>query len=92
MTFGADGTTHRNINYNAQHAHYKTEAYSVNGTNTIERKTRLLGVHSALDGSSEQSIKAWKNLLDNIANIYNQSPLAKHTDNLLRTIDIFMKL
>jgi hypothetical protein len=92
MTFGADGTTHRSINYNARHAHYKTEAYSADDNNTPEQKTRLLGVHSALDGSSEQSIQAWKELLSNIADIYNQSPLAKRTNNLLQTIDIFIKL
>ena len=92
ITFGADGTTHRSINYDAQHAHYKVESHSADGTSILQQKTHLLGVHSALDGSSEQAAKHWKELLSNIADIYNQSPLAKRDENLLRTIDIFIKL
>src|SRR5438046_10442194 len=87
MTFGADGTTHRSINYNARHVHYKTESYSVESANSAQRSTRLLGVHSTLDGSSEESVKAWKDLLNGIADIYNQSQLGQSTSHLLKTMD-----
>ena len=92
MTFGADGTMHRDINYNARHVHLKTESYGGEGSNATKQSTRLLGVHSALDGSSEESVKAWKELLGGIADIYNQSPLGKRTGHLLRVVDIFVKL
>jgi len=88
MTIGADGTTHRSIPYNAQHVHYKVTSPE----NIPQQKTRLLGVNAALDGSSEESVKAWKELFGNIADIYNESPLGKRSSHLLRTIDIFLKL
>src|ERR1700722_8827987 len=91
MTFSADGTAHRSINYNARHANLKVESYSTEGSE-IDHATRLLGVHSTLDGSSEQSVKAWKKLLSNIAEVYNDSPLGKRSGHLLRTVDIFVKL
>src|SRR6266487_1618182 len=69
MTFGADGTTHRNINYDARHVHYKVKS-STDEDGTSQQKTRLLGVQSTFDGSSEQSVKDWKDLLSNIASIY----------------------
>src|SRR5579859_293401 len=92
MTFGADGTMHRNINYNVRHANLKVESYSTDEGAATNHKTRLLGVHSALDGSSEQSIKSWKKLLGDITEIYNQSPLAKRTGCLLQVMEIFIKL
>ena len=58
----------------------------------MKHTTWLLGVHSALGGSSEESVKAWKNLLGNIADIYNKSPLGKHAGHFLRVVDIFVKL
>ena len=92
MTFGADGTTHKSIPYNARHVHYKVASSSEDGSNVLQQKTRLLGVHSVLDGSSKESVKAWKELLEDIANVYNESPLGNRTGHLLRTIDIFVKL
>ncbi len=80
------------VNYNAWHVHLKTESYGGEGGNATKQSTRLLGVHSALDGSSEESVKAWKELLGGISDIYNQSPLGKRTGHLLRVIDIFVKL
>src|SRR6266487_2756163 len=90
MTFGADGTMHRNVGYAAQHVHLKTESYSEDAN--PQRSTHLLGVQSTLDGSSEQSVIEWKECLENIAEIYNKSPLAKRKGHLLRVIDIFVKL
>jgi hypothetical protein len=93
MTFGADDTTHCSINYDARHVHYKVESKSADGTIQLQQKTRLIAVHSTVDGSSEQSLKDWKTLLDAIADIYNQSPLAKRfSSHLLRTMAIFLKL
>ena len=93
MTFSADGTTHRAINYTSWHVNLKAESYKSNSQGTgTEQATHLIGVYSALDGSSTESVKAWKDLLGNIADIYNQSPLGKHAGHLLRVVDIFVKL
>ena len=94
MTFSVDGTTHRATAINVQHANYAVESYSQDNDTSTEHATRLLGVHSALDGTSEQSVKTWKELLAGIADIYNQSPLKKRQedDGLLRVVDIFVKL
>ena len=93
MTFSADGTTHRAINYTSRHVNLKAESYKSNSQGTgTEQATHLIGVYSALDGSSTESVKAWKDLLGNIADIYNQSPLGKHAGHLLRVVDIFVKL
>jgi hypothetical protein len=59
MTFSADGTTHRSINYTSQHVNLQAETYAADGQDTQKiRATRLIGVHSALDGSSQESVKA----------------------------------
>jgi hypothetical protein len=92
MTFSADGTGHRNINYAARHVNLKVDSYTNDGNGEGRQATRLLGLESTLDGSSEQSVKGWKDLLGDIAEIYNQSPLGQRTGNFLRTVDIFVKL
>ncbi|HEY1870913.1 MAG TPA: hypothetical protein VGG71_07635, partial [Chitinophagaceae bacterium] len=93
MTFSADGTTHRNINYASRHVNLQAESYSADSQDMeMGHATRLIGVHSTLDGSSEESVKAWKNLLGNITDIYNQSPLGERAGYLLRVVDIFVKL
>jgi len=93
MTFSADGTMHRGINYNSRHANLEVDAYLADCQPcTTVHATRFLGVSSTLDGTSEQSIQSWKELLNNISEIYNASPLAKRTGGLLQTVDIFVKL
>ena len=93
MTFSADGTMHRSINYNSRHVNLKVESYSADPQQVgTVHATRSLGLHSTLDGTSEQAIESWKELLGNINEIYNASPLAKRTGSLLRTVDIFVKL
>ena len=92
MTFSADGTMHHSINYNARHAHLKVESYSTDQLEKAVHVTRFLGIHFTIDGSSEHSVKSWKELLDNMNEIYNASPLAKRTGNFVRTVDLFVKL
>ena len=91
VTFSADGTTHRNINYNSRHINLKVEDYGAND-GSQKRATRFLGVMSSLDGTSEQSLKDWDNALATIADIFNRSPMGKQYGQLLRTVDIFSKL
>ena len=54
--------------------------------------TRFLGLHTSLEGSSEQAVNDWDDELQNIADIFNDSPLAQESDNFLRLVEIFVKL
>ena len=54
--------------------------------------TRFLGLQTSLDGSSEQAVNDWDDELQNIADIFNNSPLALESDNFLRLVEIFVKL
>ena len=54
--------------------------------------TRFLGLQTSLDGSSEQAVNDWDDELQNIADIFNDSPLAQESDNFLRLVEIFVKL
>ena len=91
MTFSADGTGHRNINYNSRHVNLKAEEY--NGTDGNPKQvTHFLGVMPSLDGTSEQSIKDWERTLMTITDIFNQSPMGKKYGQLAHTVDFFAKL
>ena len=93
MTFSADGTCHRNVNYNSRHVNLKAESYQSNNSGGEKyHVTRFFGIQSALDATSEQAIKDWDKCLDTIVNIYNRSPFGKRTGNFQRTVDILIKL
>src|SRR3984893_988226 len=92
MTLSGDGTTHKATQMNARHVNYQVEAGSGGESTTTEHVTHLLGIHSALDGSSEQSVQAWKDILAEITEIYNQSPLKQHSGGFFRVVDIFFKV
>ncbi|KAF8956376.1 hypothetical protein BDZ97DRAFT_1907224 [Flammula alnicola] len=83
MTFSADGTGHKNLNYNSRHANYKVK--NTNGTET--QVTGFLGIQRSLDGSRD-----WDDQLQNIFNIFNDSPLAKETNSFARLIETYTKL
>ena len=91
MTFSADGTSHRSINYNSQHVNLIAEDYS--GENAEQQHvTRFLGIQSSLDGTSKESINDWEKTLKAIVELYNRSPFGKRNGNLLRIVDILIKL
>jgi len=73
MTFSADGTGHRSINYNSQHAHMLVEDYgSSDGRKT--RATRFLGIKPFRDGSSKEAIADWQTTIIESLDLYNRSP------------------
>ena len=53
MTFSANGTGHRSINYNLQHAHMLVEDYESSGSEKM-CATRFLGIKPSRDGSSKE--------------------------------------
>ncbi|KAF8804887.1 hypothetical protein BYT27DRAFT_7225149 [Phlegmacium glaucopus] len=91
MTFSADRTSHRGINYKSHHVNFKVEDYR-SGSGEKHRTTHFLGVQSSADGTSEESIKDVKNILGNIIALYNQSPLGRRTGNLSRVLEILIKV
>jgi hypothetical protein len=88
ITLSADGTGHKNINYNSRHANYKIN--DSHGKKT--QVTRFLGIERSLDGSSEQAIQDWDNQLQKIFDIANKSPFAKTNDTFTRLIETYAKL
>ena len=92
MTFSADGTSHRSINYNSRHVHLLAEDYAISGSNAKQRVTRTFGIQSSRDGSSEEALADWENTLNKIITTYNESPLGKRSGSLISLIDILIKL
>src|SRR6266540_2152002 len=92
MTFSADGTGHRSINYNSQHTHMLVEDYgSLDSGKT--RATRFLGIKPSRDGSSKEAIVDWKTTITEILDLYNRSPFGKRSGgSLIGLVDILVKL
>ncbi len=92
MTFSADGTGHRSINYNSRHVHMLVEDYgSLEGGKT--RATRFLGIKPSCDGSSKEAIADWQTTITEILDLYNRSPFGKRSGgNLIELVDILVKL
>ena len=92
MTFSADGTGHRSINYNSQHAHMLVEDYDSLDTKKI-RATRFLGIKPSRDGSSKEAISDWQTTINEILDLYNRSPFGKRSGgSLIGLVDILIKL
>jgi len=92
MTFSADGTSHHSINYNSHHAHLIAEDYTSPEGSSKQWVTRTFGIQSSKDGSSEEAIEDWKNGLNKVTDLYNNSPLGKCSGGLVKFIDLLIKL
>jgi len=92
MTFSADGTSHRSINYNSCHVHLIAEDYTSPEGSSKQRVTQTFGIQSSKDGSSEEAIADWKNGLNKVTDLYNNSPLGKRSGGLVKLIDLLIKL
>jgi len=89
LTVSSDGTTHKNINFEARHVHMPvaTENPAVQ-----VHKTRLVGVDSATDHSSKTQATGWTSKIQEKLDIYNQSPLAQRSKSALQLADFFVRL
>jgi len=92
MTFSADGTGHRSINYASRHVHLLAEDYGASSDGTKKRATRFMGIQQTVDGSSEESVKAWRATLERIITLYNESPLGKRQGSLVKFVQLLTKL
>ncbi|KAF9474254.1 hypothetical protein BDN70DRAFT_908580 [Pholiota conissans] len=81
MTFSADGTSHRSINYNSRHVRLLAEDYTTPGNAAKQRVTRTFGIQSSRDGSSEEALADWEN-----------SPLGKHSGGIISFVNLLIKL
>ena len=89
----SDSTSHHSINYNSLHVNIIAETYSTDGMMEIKGQvTQLLGIHSSVEGTSEQAIKYWDAIFSKMIEIYDNSPLGQSLGTLVQLIDIFMKL
>jgi hypothetical protein len=92
MTFSADGTGHRGINYNSRHAHMLVEDYGSSDNKKI-RATRFLGIKPSRDNSSKEAIADWRTTVNEILDLYNRSPFGQRSGGgLVGLVDILIKL
>lgn len=92
MTFSADGTGHRSINYNSRHVHLLAEDYGSSNSHEQKYVTRFLGIRSSRDGSSKEALADWQKTMADIVDIYNRSPFGKRSGGLLQLVDLLIKL
>jgi len=92
MTFSADGTGHRSINYNSRHTHMLVEDYGSLGSGKTHA-TRFLGIKPSRDGSSKEAIADWQTIITEILDLYSRSPFGKRSGgSLIGLVDILVKL
>ena len=89
LTVSSDGTTHKNINFEARHVHMPV---ATENPAVLVHKTRLVGVDSATDHSSQTQVTGWTSKIQEKLDVYNQSPLAQQSKSVLRLADFFVRL
>lgn len=91
LTMSSDGTTHKHVNFESRHIHLKVPTY--NSEDSVEiHKSRLVGVDSATDHSSETQLEGWKTKINDLLELYNQSPLSHRCQVALTVSDFFARL
>src|ERR1700730_11499279 len=86
LTMSSDGTTHKHVNFESRHIHLKLPAYDLED-NGETHKSCLVGVDSATDHSSETQLEGWKTKINDLLELYNQSPLSHHCQVALTVSD-----
>jgi hypothetical protein len=86
LTVSCDGTTHKNVNYESRHVNMLVPDY---GSEEAKHRSRLIGVDSASDHSSQTQADAWISKIQEKFDAYNQSPLGKRSQHVLRLADFF---
>ncbi|KAJ7877260.1 hypothetical protein B0H14DRAFT_3436212 [Mycena olivaceomarginata] len=73
-----DGTSHRNIKYEARHVTSAAPTYSTDPTEPKTTfRTRVVEVDHALDHTAQSQYEVWEVATQKIAEIYSKSPLAR---------------
>jgi hypothetical protein len=92
LTVSSDGTTHKHVNFESRHINMKVSTYDSDDVSATKHKSRLIGVDSATDHSSQTQAEDWKKKIDNLLELYNQSPLSKRSAVTLKMAHFFAKL
>ncbi|KAA1479912.1 hypothetical protein DENSPDRAFT_789674 [Dentipellis sp. KUC8613] len=94
FTASGDGTSHRNINYESRHVSVLVPSYSsdINANSLPSHHTRLVAVDCALNHTSETQIAGWKEHAQNIAEIFNSSPLSERSGLIFESDDFAHKI
>jgi hypothetical protein len=94
LTLSGDGTTHKHINYESRHVNLKAPSYSEEDDNDsdVRHRSRLFGIFSAEDHTSETQVDVLINHLLQIAKRLKNSPLAQRGKLALLLEDFFAKL
>jgi hypothetical protein len=78
LTISGDGTTNKHINLESKHGLMVTPTYASDpdapAMNTIPSQ-RFFGINTAIDHKSETQLQGWKDLIDHMYKVYNDSPL-----------------
>ncbi|KAF7363183.1 hypothetical protein MVEN_00670900 [Mycena venus] len=78
ICLSSDGTSNRNIKYEARHITYKAPTYDTNPDAPQEAAaTRLVEVDHALDHTAQTQYEGWDVANQRIVDTYNNSPLAR---------------
>lgn len=86
LTISCDGTTHKNVNYESRHINMLVSDYNLDGA---KHRSRLIGVDSASNHSSQTQADAWISKIQEKFDAYNQSPLGKRSKHVLCLADFF---
>jgi hypothetical protein len=78
LTISGDGTTDKHLNYESKHGLMITPTYSMDPNapimNTLPAQ-RFFGINAAVDHKSETQLQGWKDLVERMYKVYNESPL-----------------
>ncbi|KAJ6451745.1 hypothetical protein C8R45DRAFT_763413, partial [Mycena sanguinolenta] len=78
LCLSSDGTSNKNIKYEARHITYKAPTYTTNPDAPQELpSTRLVEVDHALDHTAKTQFAGWDVVNSKIVEAYNNSPLAR---------------
>ncbi|KAL1678348.1 hypothetical protein EV122DRAFT_278277 [Schizophyllum commune] len=91
FTFSSDSTSHRSVEWTARHVTLRVPDYA-NPSGGLVIRTRLLGVHSAPNHSSDAQIYALKLLVRAFACTFSASPLAKRLRLEVKLYDFVRKM
>ncbi|KAF8206026.1 hypothetical protein K438DRAFT_1905210 [Mycena galopus ATCC 62051] len=79
ISISADSTSNRGINIESAHIALRAPDYkggNVNIDTSSTLKIRSLGVDKTKDHTSAESVKAWQSRIEEVMDLFNQSPLA----------------
>jgi hypothetical protein len=78
ICLSSDGTSHRNIKYEARHLTYAAPTYTVNlNEPQTAFRTRVVDIDHALDHTAQSQYEGWEIASRKIADTYQNSPLSR---------------